>query len=304
MPLPGRVSPSLDSPECGAHSITGHCGLCSGAVAFASAADMVEYDVIAMYDVHCHILPGIDDGPKEMEESLAMARIAVADGTRAIVATPHAARVAEDGGKDALAQRILAFNQELQAQTINLNVLMGVEYLLSMELLQEAQRGTAIGLNGSRYLLVEIDFLQYPAHTDDALFQLQLQGFTPILAHPERQADIQERPELLAGLVARGVLSQITGGSVLGYFGKEAQRSVEHLLRNNLVHLIASDGHSASENRPPVMRDAVAAVERLVGEEAAHFIAVSNPSTIVAGTPVTLPESKPARRRFFPRLGR
>ncbi len=257
-----------------------------------------------MYDVHCHILPGIDDGPEKMEESLDMARMAVADGIRAMVATPHAARVAARGGKDALEQRISAFNQELRAQAIELNVLMGVEYLLSMELLQEAQRGAAIGLNGSRYLLVEIDFLQYPAHTDEALFQLQLHGIIPVLAHPERQVNIQERPELLAGLVARGVLSQITGGSVLGHFGKEAQRSVEHLLRSNLVHMLASDGHTASANRPPVMKDAVAAVERLVGEDAAHCMAVANPSAVIGGMPVTLPESRPARRRFFPRLGR
>ncbi len=265
---------------------------------------MVEYEVIAMYDVHCHILPGIDDGPEMMEESMAMARMAVADGIRGIVATPHAARVAAQGGKDALEQRISTFNQELRTQAIEMNVLMGVEYLLSMELLQEVQKGTGVGLNGSRYLLAEIDFLQYPAHTDDALFQLQLLGFTPVLAHPERQANIQERPDLLAGLMARGVLSQITGGSVLGHFGKEAQRSVEHLLRNNLVHLLASDGHTASKNRPPVMMDAVAAVERLVGKEAAHCIAVTNPSAVIAGAPVTLPESRPARRRFFPRLGR
>ena len=265
---------------------------------------MVEYGVMAMYDIHCHILPGIDDGPEKMEESLAMARMSVADGIRAIVATPHAARVAEKGGKDALEQRISTFNQELRAQAIELNVLMGVEYLLSKELLQEAQKGAAIGLNGSRYLLLEIDFLQYPAYTDDALFQLQLLGFVPILAHPERQANIQKRPELLAGLVARGVLSQVTGGSVLGHFGKEAQHTVEHLLRNNLVHLLASDGHTASKNRPPVMMDAVAAVERLVGEDAAHCMAVANPSAVIAGAPVMLPESRPARRRFLPHLGR
>ncbi|MSQ22655.1 MAG: phosphotransferase [Dehalococcoidia bacterium] len=259
---------------------------------------------MAMYDIHCHILPGIDDGPEKLEESLAMARMAVADGTDTVVATPHAARVVEKGGKVALEQRILAFSQELHSQAIDLRVLMGVEYLLSMELLQEAQKGAAIGLNGSKYLLMEIDFLQYPVYAYDAMFQLQLLGFVPILAHPERQANIQERPELLAELVARGVLSQVTGGSVLGYFGKEAQRSVEHLLRNNLVHLLASDGHTSSQNRPPVMSEAVAAVERLVGEDAAHCMAVANPSAVIGGTPVTLPKSRPARRRLFPRLGR
>ena len=233
-----------------------------------------------------------------------MARIALADGIRTVVATPHAARVADEGGKEALKQRVQAFNDELRANAIGLTVAMGVEYLLSMESLEEAQRGAAIGLNGSRYLLVEIDFLQYPSYTEEALFQLQLGGFTPVLAHPERQATIQERPELLVGLVERGVLSQITGGSLMGHFGRAAQKSAEHLLRQNLVHLLASDGHSATENRPPVMAEAMDAVERLVGEEAAHTLAVANPSAILADAPVTLPAIRPVRRRLFPRLGR
>ena len=258
-----------------------------------------------MYDIHCHILPGIDDdGPRELEEALTMARMAASDGTQVIIATPHGARVDEQGGKEALAQQIEAFNKELGAHAINLTVVMGAEYLLSMELLEEAQHGAPVTLSGSRYLLVEIDLIQYPPYTEEALFQLQLAGFTPVLAHPERQAVIQERPELLAGLVERGVLSQITGASILGSLGRPPQRSAEQLLKSNLVHLIASDGHSARGNRLPVMAEAVEAVERLVGEEAAHTLAVTNPTAVLADAPVTLPAIKPAHRRLFPRLGR
>ncbi len=257
-----------------------------------------------MYDVHCHILPGIDDGPLELEEALAMARLAAADGTKVVVATPHGAQVTEAGGRDTLEQRVRAFNQEVQAHAIDLKVVMGAEYMLSMELLEETKRGTAISLNGSRYLLVEIDLLQYPPHTDEALFQLQLHGYTPVLAHPERQAGIQSQPELLAGLVDRGVLSQITAGSVLGQLGKEAQHSVEYLLRHNLVHLMASDGHTATVNRPPVMREAAALVGQWVGEKAAQCLTVSNPSAVLADAPVSLPVARPPRRRFFLSLGR
>lgn len=257
-----------------------------------------------MYDVHCHILPGIDDGPPELGEAVAMARMAQADGTRAVVATPHAARVAAEGGRDALEHRIQAFHQELEAQAINLKVLMGVEHLLSMELLEEATKAGAITLNGSRYLLVEIDFLQYPPYIDEALFQLQLMGFAPVLAHPERQVNIQAEPGLLAALVGRGVLSQITAGSVLGQFGRQAQHSAEHLLKNSLVHLMASDGHTATENRPPVMSEAQAVVEQLAGEETAHCLTVTNPAAVLANASLTLPVARPARRRFFPRLGR
>ncbi len=105
------------------------------------------------------------------------------------------------GGREPLAQRVQAFNDELRSHTIDLTVVMGVEYLLSPELLEDVQQGTVVGLNGSRYVLVEIDFLQHPPYTDEALFQLQLEGVSPVLPDPERQATIQEQPELLAGLV-------------------------------------------------------------------------------------------------------
>lgn len=258
-----------------------------------------------MYDIHCHILPGVDgDGPQGLEDALAMARMAVNDGTRVVVATPHGARVAELGGKGALAQRVQAFNDELRVRAIELTVVMGVEYLLSMELLEEARHGAPITLNGSHYLLVEIDHVQYPPYTEEALFQLQLAGFTPVLAHPERQAVIQEHPELLAGLVGRGILSQVTGASILGSLGRPPQKSAEQLLKSNLVHLIASDGHSATEDRAPVMAEAVEAAGRLVGEEVAHTLGVVNPSAIVADVPVTLPVVRLARRRLLPWLGR
>ena len=257
-----------------------------------------------MYDIHCHILPGIDDGPESLEEAMAMARIAASDGVRAVIATPHGVQVADQGGRDALVRRVQEFSDELRAQDVDLKVNMGVEYLLVPQLMEEARRGAAIGLHESRYLLVEIDFFQYPLYTDETLFQLQLAGFAPVLAHPERQATIQERPELLTGLVERGVLSQITGGSLLGAFGQLAQRSAEHLLKKNLVHLVASDGHSATKHRPPVMAEAIGAVERLVGEDAAHTLGVVNPAAVLADSPVTLPDVKPVRGRLFPRLGR
>ena len=233
-----------------------------------------------------------------------MARIAADDGTRVVVATPHGAQVAAQGGREPLAQRVQAFNDELRSHAIDLTVVMGVEYLLSPELLEEVQQGTVVGLNGSSYVLVEIDFLQYPPYAGESLFQLQLEGFSPVLPHPERQATIQEQPELLAGLVEHGVLSQITGGSLLGAFGRSAQKSAEHLLKRNLVHFIASDGHSTTGPRPPVMAEAVATVERLVGEEAAHTLGVANPAAIFGDAPVTLPTIKPPHRRLFPRLGR
>ncbi|MBI4202905.1 MAG: hypothetical protein HY532_07335 [Chloroflexi bacterium] len=257
-----------------------------------------------MYDVHCHILPGIDDGPELPEDALGMARLSAADGVKTVVATPHGAQVAAHGGKEDLIRRVQEFNDELGLHNIPLKVVMGVEYMLSMELLDDARQGKAITLSGSQYVLVEIDFLQYPPYINEAIFQLQLAGLTPVLAHPERQATIQGRPDLLEGLVSQGVVSQITGGSVLGQFGQQAQRSAEQLLKLNLVHLLASDGHTATENRPPVMTEALRKVETLVGAEAAYILGVANPQAVLGGLPLTLPTIRPGRKGRFPWPGR
>ena len=139
---------------------------------------------------------------------------------------------------------------------------------------------------------------------EEALFQLALAGFTPVLAHPERQANIQQKPDLLAGLVERGVITEVTGGSFLGDFGQAAQKSAVHLLKQNLVHVIASDGHTPTRNRPPVMGNSLAQVASLVGEKAARVLGIENPEAIIASKPVILPEIRPARRGLFRRLVR
>ncbi|MBI4201553.1 MAG: protein-tyrosine-phosphatase [Chloroflexi bacterium] len=259
-----------------------------------------------MYDIHCHILPDLDDGPKTLESALEMARIAVADGVQTIIATPHGDHVAARGGWPALEQRVSAFRQAMAENNIPLKVLTGVEYVLTADLLRNTQEGRAVTLNSSRYILVEIDFSQWPLYTEEALFQLQLTGFTPVLAHPERQANIQQSPELLRRLVERGVLAEATAGSFLGDFGEAAKASAEVLLQRGLLHCIASDGHSPDpRRRPPVMAEAMKSVAKLAGEETAHLLAVTNPLAVLEGKPVAVPGPKhPARAKRFLWFGR
>ena len=137
---------------------------------------------MTVYDLHCHILPGIDDGPERAEDALAMAQVTAADGTRVVVATPHATPVAAHGGKRALVHRIVDFNNRVQNMGIDLEVLVGTEHLLTMNLIDDVRRENVVTLNGSRYLLVEINFLQYPPYINEALFQIQVRGMVPVLA--------------------------------------------------------------------------------------------------------------------------
>ncbi len=259
-----------------------------------------------MYDIHCHILPDLDDGPKTLEDAVAMARIAAADGTHTIIATPHGEQVASKGGSEALRERVRSFAQTLQAEGIDLRINTGVEYFLDTMLLQEAKEGRAVTLNGSRYVLVELDFHQWAPYTEEAFFQLQMAGYIPVLAHPERQANIQQSPERLERLVEGGALSEVTAGSLLGDFGDRAQGSAEDLVRRGLVHFIASDGHSPLLNkRPPVMADAKDALTELAGQRTAELLAVINPLAVVNGKPITFPEAvRPAKARRFLWFGR
>lgn len=262
--------------------------------------------VASMYDIHCHILPDLDDGPKTLEDAVAMARIAAADGTHTIIATPHGEQVVIKGGKEALNERVRSFAETLRTEGIDLRINTGVEYFLDTALLQQAKEGRVVTLNGSRYVLVELDFHQWSPHTEEAFFQLQLAGYIPVLAHPERQANIQQSPERLESLVERGVLSEVTAGSLLGEFGDRAQGSAEELVRRGLVHFIASDGHSPLSNRrPPVMADARDALAELAGQRIAELLAVANPLAVVNGKPVTFPEPlRTAKARRFLWFGR
>lgn len=257
-----------------------------------------------MYDIHCHLLPDIDDGPDTLEKALAMCRIAVSDGIDTVIATPHGTRVASKGGRAVLEDRVNKLKEALASNHIGLEIRPGIEYLLSADLVNDAETGEAVTLAGSHYVLVEIDFQQWPPYTADALFKLQLAGYAPVLAHPERQANIQRSPELLADLVERGIFSEVTAGSILGDFGGRARKSAEQLVERGLVHFIASDGHTPTANRPPVMARAKGWLTARFGEEAADVLAVSNPYAVLNGRPVQAPPIEPPQRRRLLRFGR
>lgn len=146
---------------------------------------------LAITDIHCHILPDLDDGPKTLEESLAMARLLTEMGVATVVATPHASAVEATGGWDALHQRVATFRQALQEAGVPLAVVAGAEHRLLPDLVGQVEQGKALTINGTRYLLAEMDFLHYPPFAEQVIFALRLRGIVPVLAHPERQAVLQ-----------------------------------------------------------------------------------------------------------------
>lgn len=257
-----------------------------------------------MIDLHCHILPGVDDGPAAIEESVAMAAAAVRDGTRTIVATPHGGEWSYNGTFAETLQRTGNLQAELARRGIELELLAGLEVHIAPDLASRHARGNAFTLNGSRYLLVELPFQVMPAYTEQALFDLQLRQLVPVIAHPERNAQIVARPEILKGMVDRGMLAQVTAGSLTGLFGQKTREAAELLLTHNLVHVIASDGHSASD-RGPILSAAVKRAGELIGQEAAEAMVTTTPLAIIHDDTITAPEAEPLepRRSWFP-LGR
>jgi protein-tyrosine phosphatase len=244
-------------------------------------------------DVHCHLLPGIDDGSPDWETTLAMARLAVADGITAIVATPHWPLEGRTPGP--LVRELAAETQErLRAAEIPLRVFPGHELEITTGLAEALAAGDALTLADSRFILLETPYFDLPVFLRDLVFRLQSQRFRPILAHPERNPRVQRDVTCLEDIVAAGCLLQINAGSVLGLFGPRPRRAAEALLARDWVQLLASDAHGAAQ-RPPLLAEATSAAARLVGPAAAGALVGATPFAIVQDlTPPPMPAAQPA----------
>ena len=239
-----------------------------------------------MIDLHCHILPGVDDGPATMEQSIAMAAAALRDGTRTIVATPHSRDINERGTVAAVRELAASLNAELRARDMPLDVLLGMENHLALDTPQQVDAGLALPMAGSNCILIELPFEFMPYHAADSLRSLRDRGLLPIIAHTERNLAIQREPQLLAGLVRDGAVSQVTAGSLTGEMGQDAQRTAEALLRLGLAHVISSDGHAPDGARAPLLSQGVDAAAAIVGAEAARRMADAAPRALLEGRPL------------------
>jgi protein-tyrosine phosphatase len=247
-----------------------------------------------MIDIHCHILPAVDDGAGSLEDALSMARIAVADGIRRVVATPHQF----DWDCQALSAGVRELQRHMEASGILLDLAHGVELRVSPDLMQRTGEERGCTLNGSRYILLELPLADYPLYTDEVVFSLQLRGLVPILAHPERNLAIQAAPDLMANLGERGVLGQMTGSSLLDGADRHTRTTAENLLVRGLVQVLATDAHDA-HHRAPRLSPAVDAAARVVGREQAEAMVTSIPEAILADKEITtqIPRpTKPVRR--------
>lgn len=246
-------------------------------------------------DIHCHILPGIDDGADSLETSLAMCRLAVADGIRTIVATPHFNDrfQPDDATVDAALELLRA---AAAREGLPLEILPGADVAPHMRLKELTANGRLTIARQGKYMLLEPPRQSMPDWLDEVIFDVRVNGIGVILTHPERNLEVQRNPNTIVRLVQSGVMVQITADSIVGTFGPEAERCAISLLKMNAAHFIATDAHSA-DHRAPCIWDALQKASKYAGDYA-MTMACENPRAVVNGELITVPEPQPLRSWF------
>lgn len=197
-----------------------------------------------MIDIHCHLLPAVDDGPGTVEQTIKMAKRAVEEGVAAIVVTPHAFHPQFETEDLNVQEAAATLQNVLHQEGIKLDIYPGQEIRVFGDLVQALEDGAALSLAGSRYVLVEFPSDTVPAYAEQLFFRLQTEGYTPVIAHPERNKELATNPKRLMDFVSSGALSQVTTSSLTGEFGQNVKEIAFVFLRNGLSQLVASDAHS------------------------------------------------------------
>jgi len=254
-----------------------------------------------MVDVHCHILPGLDDGPESMDEALVMAESAIADGITHVVATPHSSSEFPFDYP-----RVQKLRERLQTEIGDrLTLATGCDFHLSPENLDALREDAPrFCINQRDYLLVEFNEISIPPSMDQILHDLQLMGLRPVITHPERNAILRRQPDRLAKWARLGCCIQVTAGSLTGTFGPRAQEDSLCWIADGLVHIVASDAHN-NRRRPLRLQPAYEIVKEQFGEEKARALFVDNPLAAFEGRAlpyipeISADEQTPRRKRFF-----
>ena len=275
-----------------------------------------------MIDIHTHLLPGLDDGAKTLEESIQMCWISYKDGVRTIVATPHTLnglyvndrettlnkvnelnealmkcgiQNAEYGIKEPNSalhtpQSEMFFNSAFRTPHSALKILPGADVRLCERTLLDLDQGKVMTIgDGGKYLFLEFPFQGIPYQAEEIIFQIMTRGIIPIITHPERNIEVGQRPRRYYEMIRMGCFGQVTAMSLTGEFGSRVRQIAERLLKNRLIHFIASDAHS-TDGRPPILSEGVRAAEKIVGKEEAQKMVAEYPQAILEGHNPNVPE--------------
>ena len=242
-----------------------------------------------MIDLHCHLLPGVDDGSRNIAESLLMARMAESEGVTVVACTPHITPGVYENTATSIATAVASLQTVLNDDGIAIKLVAGADVHVAPNLVARLRDRSVPTLAGSRYFLFEPPHHVPPPNLDRIVSDVLAAGFVPILTHPERLRWIRTHYDQIRRLGRSGVWMQITAGSLTGRFGDGPRHWAERLLDDGLVHLLASDAHDAVR-RPPRLRDALRRAAELTGEEEIRHLAHTRPAAVLANAdPALLP---------------
>ncbi len=208
---------------------------------------------MSVIDIHSHIIQGLDDGSKDIDISLDMARIYLENGINKVIATPH--HIEKDnflveGSKESLD----ILKDQLEKNNLDLKVYLGSEVYIYPDMLKDMEEDKIMTLNGSRYLLIEFPIRDIPLYVESIIYGLLIKGYIPIIAHPERYLKVQENPNILYTLLKNGAMAQLNLSSLEGFYGKTARRTAKTLLRHKMIQFIATDAHNNTGRSPQVQK--------------------------------------------------
>ncbi|MDN5810502.1 MAG: tyrosine protein phosphatase [Tetragenococcus koreensis] len=247
-----------------------------------------------MIDLHCHILPGVDDGADSMETSLAMAKEAVSQGITHILCTPHHNNGRYENSKATVVQAVALLQKELDKQQVDLTLFEGQEVRITGDLLQEVNDDRILFTDLTNiYVLIEFPTMDIPAYTEQLFFELRAQERVPVIVHPERNAKFREDPNRLLSYLEMGCLAQLTAPSLVGTFGKSIQKTAQVMVDHNLVQMVASDAHGVNKRRFHLKE-----AYELMGNEKAELMQ-QVAKDVINGDEVAYPSPEKVKKKKF-----
>ncbi|KIL35372.1 protein tyrosine phosphatase [Cohnella kolymensis] len=255
-----------------------------------------------MIDIHTHILPGLDDGADSTQDAVQMARAAWDEGITTIIATPHHANGAYMNPADKVITQVELLNERLLAEGIPIKVLPGQEIRVHNDLLDAWSRRELLTLASTDYMLIELPGHSIPKSITSLIHELAVVGIQPIIAHPERNIEIINNPNILAELIEAGAWTQVTTHSLLGGFGARVQKTAWSLCKKGLIHLVSSDAHHVSR-RGFRLKEAYERISTEIGTEWAEYFEM-NASRLIDNKSFSSPPKQPNKSKILRKITR
>lgn len=244
-----------------------------------------------MIDLHSHILPGVDDGARDIHEAIGIIKDSVGDGVATIVATPHFFIGGYMPSKEEIRDKIYKLTEAALLEGLSIKICPGSECYVDYQLVDMVRDGKVMTINdGGKYILVEFPRMELPSSATDIFFQLQMEGITPIIAHPERNIAIARDPNILRHFVEKDVLAQVNVGSLMGFYGSEVQKIAKIIIAHKMAHIIASDAHRLGMAHKRSFTEGYRIVQSLLGDDEAFKSIKEAPKRILEGKGIRVPE--------------